>query len=174
MCKILGFLYMIIPFKRLKGALIRKHFERCQRCSQEIEAVADAAGSALKPKWIQESPSLWPKIRERLVSRKSQPELRLSLPRPYPGRAHARRWKQAAVAALAAVIVLGSIGLFVLRHSGRARLGPGSGPPGEPPGTSPRVEVNAAELKGKPANPYIYQTPRASFIWIAPSKEIGG
>jgi hypothetical protein len=40
--------------------------------------------------------------------------------------------------------------------------------------SAPRVQVISVELKGKPAKPYIYQTPKASFIWIAPSKDIGG
>lgn len=40
--------------------------------------------------------------------------------------------------------------------------------------SAPRVQVISVELKGKPAKSYIYQTPKASFIWIAPSKDIGG
>jgi hypothetical protein len=40
--------------------------------------------------------------------------------------------------------------------------------------SAPRVQVISVELKGKPAKPYIYQTPKASFIWIAPFKDIGG
>jgi hypothetical protein len=52
-------------------------------------------------------------------------------------------------------------------------LGPESSFSKEPAALIPRVQVISAELGGMRAKAYIYQTPMASFIWIAPSKEPG-
>ena len=39
---------------------------------------------------------------------------------------------------------------------------------------TPRIIIKHAEIKGKKAKPYIYQTPYVSFIWFAETKNSGG
>jgi hypothetical protein len=78
------------------------------------------------------------------------------------------------VAAGAALLILG-LGAFLLLRSPR-EIASGSSTASKDGQieTTPRIQVISVELQGKPAKPFIYQTPKASFIWIAPSKDIGG
>jgi hypothetical protein len=94
--------------------------------------------------------------------------------RPSDVRAAGLRYCLWRIAAAAALVLIGLSSFFLFRpHHEHAAASKASAPES---GTdsAPRVQVISVELKGKPAKPYIYQTPRASFIWIAPSKDIGG
>ena len=39
---------------------------------------------------------------------------------------------------------------------------------------TPRVVIEHAEINGKKARPYIYQTPEISYIWFSEAKNNGG
>jgi len=82
-----------------------------------------------------------------------------------------RLWRTAFGAAL---IILGISGFFLFRRPADKAVGFEASKRLELKETDPRVQVISVELKGKPAKPYIFQTPKASFIWIGPSKDIGG
>jgi hypothetical protein len=88
-------------------------------------------------------------------------------------RAWFRRYAWGAAAA-AAFLILGLGGYFLLRSHGGGASGSTAASNGGWIETPPRIQVISVELQGKPAKPFIYQTPKASFIWIAPSKDIGG
>ena len=170
MCRIYKILYAVLPIKKWKAALIRKHFERCPICAGEIDRISKAAGAFFKPDWIQDAASLWPRICETIVSSERRTE---RLP-PEVGRDRLRLRKWGWLGASAAIFILGAIGFFILRHHGRNIPEPGPTPPQVPAALIPRVQVISAEIGGKRAKAYIYQTPAASFIWLAPSKDIGG
>jgi hypothetical protein len=170
MCKIYKFLYAAIPIRKWKSALIRRHFERCPRCAEEIIFKDHAVRVFFKPDWIRETPNLWPQIRLRIISREDQPQS--FLPRISSSHFRARGWRWAATAA--AFLVVGTIGFFFLRQNDDTLPGSESPLPIEPAAVVSRVQLISAELGGMRAKAYIYQTPTASFIWIAPSKETGG
>lgn len=170
MCKIYKILYMVIPIKKWKSAIIRRHFERCPTCAEEIDLQGKTGNAFFKPDWIHETPNLWPQIRPKIISDESRPDT--FRPGISLGQLRARRWSLAAAAA--AFLFLGAIGFFLLRPHDRKILGPESLLPKEPAAVIPRIQVISAELGGMRAKAYIYQTPMASFIWIAPSKEPGG
>jgi len=88
-------------------------------------------------------------------------------------RAWFRRFAWGAAAA-AAFIILGLGGYFLLRSPSGGASGIGPTAKDARIETAPRVHVISVELNGKPAKPFIYQTPKVSFIWIVPSKDIGG
>jgi hypothetical protein len=84
-----------------------------------------------------------------------------------------RRYAWGAAAA-AAFLILGLGGYFLLRSPGGGASGSTAASNGGWIETPPRIHIISVELLGKPAKPFIYQTPKASFIWIVPSKDIGG
>jgi hypothetical protein len=78
------------------------------------------------------------------------------------------------MAAGAVLVLIGLSGFLLFRPHPNPAAGTGASMREIRADSAPRVQVISVELKGKPAKPYIYQTPKASFIWIAPSKDIGG
>ena len=75
----------------------------------------------------------------------------------------------------AILLLFGLAGFFLFRlHEDKATSSASSSTSETRMDSAPRIQVISVELKGKPAKSYIYQTPKASFIWIAPSKDIGG
>jgi hypothetical protein len=170
MCKIYKILYAAIPVRKWKSALIRRHFERCPRCAEEIDIKEHPVHAIFKPGWIQEASSVWPRVRGQINLRENEPEtLRPAISPP-----RHRLPIRALAAAISAFFILGTIGFFLLRPHGRKLSGPESSLPETPAADIPRVQVISVELGGKRAKAYVYQTPTATFIWIAPSKEIGG
>ena len=169
MCKIYKFLYAAIPIRKWKSALIRRHFERCPYCAEEIIIKDHVVRAFFKPDWIRETPNLWPQIRPKIISRENRPKT--FRPGISPWQLLARRWSLAAAAA--AFLFLGAIGFFILRRNDHKISGPESSLPKDLIAAVSRVQVISAELRGMRAKAYIYQTRTASFIWIAPSKEPG-
>lgn len=170
MCKIYKFLYAAIPIRKWKSALIRRHFERCPRCAEEIIFKDHAASAIFEPDWIRETPNLWPQIRPKIISHEVQ--FQRFRPGITASQLRARGWRWAVTAA--AFLIVGAIGFFILRQNDGKISGPDSSLPKDLIAAAPRVQVISADLGGKRAKAYIYQTPTASFIWIAPSKETGG
>jgi len=170
MCKIYKILYAVIPIKKWKSALIRRHFERCPRCAEEIIFKDHVVRAFFKPDWIQEASDQWPQIRPRIISHEVQ--FQRFRPGITASQLRARRWKWVATAA--AFLIVGTTGFFILRQYSHKTPGPESSLPKELSVAVPRVQMISAELGGKRAKAYIYQTPTASFIWIAPSQETGG
>jgi hypothetical protein len=170
MCKIYKILYAAIPVRKWKSALIRRHFDRCPRCAEEIFIKEHAVHAIFKPDWIQGASDQWPQIRPRIFSHEVQ--FQRFRPAISPSRVQARRWSLAA--ATAAFLILGTIGFFILQQYSHKTPGPESNSSREPAAFVSRVRVISTELGGKRAKAYIYQTPTATFIWITPAKEIGG
>jgi len=170
MCKVYKILYAILPLKKWRSVLIRGHFERCPSCSAEMDGLNKGAGVFFRPGWIQETRNLWPRVRRGIFSFENRPEE--FCPDIHAARFRVKKWRLAA--AFSALFVLGVIGFFFLGHHERNVLAPELVPLQAPAAMAPRIQVISVELKGKRAKAYIYQTPTASFIWIAPAKDIGG
>jgi len=94
--------------------------------------------------------------------------------RPLDNRAAGLRYCLWRIAAAAALVLIGLSSFFLFRPHHEHVAASKASAPESATDSSPRIQVISVELKGKPAKPYIYQTPKASFIWIAPSKDIGG
>jgi hypothetical protein len=162
---------------------VRGHLAGCAKCRKFYEDEKRLAGL------IQDSLSLWafhyrgvaPSVtsgHDPLSESRSK-----KIPRRYfrfpprwapdirAARFHYRLWRTAFGAAL---IILGISGFFLFRRPADKAVGFEASKRLELRETDPRVQVISVELKGKPAKPYIFQTPKASFIWIGPSKDIGG
>lgn len=165
MCKIYEFLFWIFPLRKWQAFLIEKHFARCPKCAREIRVERWIRSQYERQDWIDEEASLWPSIRQRLESREDRPPLI----RPRRPKTIVFHKKRAWVAATAALLIIG-FGLLVwIGHREKSVLAAGSRSE-----ESHRIKVVSALFKGRKAKTFIYQTPSASFIWIAPAKNTGG
>jgi len=168
MCKIYKILYAVVPVRRWRNALIRRHFEGCPECAGEYE-VSWELGQTLRPSWIEKSSSLWPQVRHLIEMGEKSPAPR---PKSRSLLFRAPRWALGAIGA--AAILIAALGYFVFVANPHKTVKLEASKSDVRMEASPRVLVISVALKGKPAKSFIYQTPKASFIWITPSKEIGG
>jgi len=164
MCRIIEMMILVLPLSRWKEGVRRRHLARCSRCAVEEAAREKAIRTFLTPPWIRENPGMDPKIWTRAE--------RTAAADRHVARV---RWRlRIPVAAGTAILAMSALGLLFFWNRDRGT------PPTEPTAAletavpGPRVQVFSAELRGKPAKAYIYQTPRISFVWISPAKEIGG
>jgi hypothetical protein len=179
MCRIHKILIALASFTAWKSVLISAHAERCPRCAAELKAGDRLIREALNPDWIARGPGLWPRVLAGIeakdaASLPSPPAQMRAKLRPAASR---RKWLWAPASTLAvSLAIMAGVWLVVVRN-GRREAPKGESPTGRlnlPAAAAPRVQVFSAEVGGKRAKTYIYQTPKALFIWIAPSKEIGG
>jgi len=157
MCELAKFLYALVPWKKFRAFLIRKHLGTCPACAAVPPTEEDCAALVRPPEWVREEASLWPEIRKRLREGGAAPVRtgtgrRLLVP--------ARRLIPAAAIGLSALALL----IVLVRQAGHQV--PGAGPS--------RVDVISAEIQGKEARPSIFQTKNASYIWFSQASDEGG
>jgi len=115
------------------------------------------------PIWIAKEESIWPLIREKLYSqRKKQIKAEKTL-KPF----FFKKWKWAAVG----LVLVVSIGVVLFVHTNFKKESAEAEALFK---DTPRVVIKYAEIEGKKARPYIYQTPEISFIWFSEVKNNGG
>lgn len=164
MCKLYKFLYRLVPSKRFQSFLIKKHFSVCSLCQQEFETDEKLKEIFAHTAWTKDEKSLWPEIKPKLHT----PEkITLEEKRKY-GFSFIRKWHWA-MAGLALAIM---VGLNLLIQQGFQEKAPVKGASLEK--ERARVIIKHAEIRGKKAKPYVYQTPDVSFIWFTETKETGG
>jgi hypothetical protein len=163
MCKFIAFLYGLIPLQGFRAFLIKRHIANCSICEKE-PAIETLLQEKLRiPEWIESEQSLWPKIKEKVLS----PEPLPSAHRQKVLRFMAPRW-QWALAGLALLLVVG-INILIERDLDPQRLQEEF----IATATIPTVIITHAEIKGKKAKPFIYQTHEKCFIWFEESKSEG-
>lgn len=147
-CKLIDFLFTVLPLKRWQGFLIRRHIQKCPDCLSRLAEVED-----VKPLFIQESEledleGMWPAVKARIDEAREEVEVTLW-----------QRWKWgiAAAALFAAVTVL--IWLF-------SPFSPGRGPLEEP--LAGQFQIDYIEIENEPAQAYIYhpQDSNTYFVWV--------
>lgn len=163
MCRLYKLLYKLFPVKSVRSLLIEKHFSVCSSCQKETEIESQLKNLLTVPSWIAEEESIWPLIREKIYSqRKKQIKAEKAL-KPY----FIQKWKWATVS-LVFVVAIGLILLVQInyqRKSAEAEVFVKE---------TQKVVIKHAEINGKKAKPYIYQTPEISFIWFSEAKNKGG
>jgi len=106
---------------------------------------------------------MWPQIRKKLYSqRKKSFETEKTL-QPF----FFKKWKWAAVS----LVLVVSVGVVLLVQTNFERK---SLEAEALVNETPRVVIKHAEIEGKKARAYIYQTPEISFIWFSEAKNNGG
>ena len=164
MCRFYRFLYSILPFKKIKSALIKKHLSVCEVCRTNtwLEKLPSDV-EAIKT-WANKENSLWPGIKSNLQIQKSiKTETQKGLASP-----PFRIWRWAA--SLVAVTIVVAIS-FLIQKGQKMDV-----PSEELLSTEslPKVILKKAELNGKKARPIIYQTSTVSIIFLVEDKKTGG
>ncbi len=163
MCRLYKLLYTLFPVKRFRSILIERHFSVCPGCQKETELESYLKNMLADPDWIAKEESMWPQIKENIYSQRKKSFKAEKTLRPF----FFPKWKWAAVG-LVLVVALGVV-LIVPTNVQRK--------PAEAEALvkeTPRVVIEHAEIDGKKARAYIYQTPEISFIWFSEAKDNGG
>jgi len=169
MCKIHKLIAAIIPLARMREAFVVRQIQRCPRCRESENLNDPRVTDFLNPLWIRQSDDLWPQVWDRICSEERAPQEIEQFGSLSPHFIPRWAWP-VAVACFAGLCILAIVSL---KHSETVSNQPSAILPMKSLNMQPRVLVLDAELNGKRAKPYIYQTPTGSFIWIVPSKENG-
>jgi len=161
MCKLTVFLIKLCPVRPLRERWLDRHFSLCPHCGELWEPESSLSEYYRQcRKWAESRENLWPAVRRTIADQTTAaaPVTPKEIPRKTPGRI----WRLAAAGAaliLAAVLTI-SInrnpiegGLKEDREDAAAH-------------ESPRIQVIYGSVKGEKAEPYVYQTQKASFVWF--------
>lgn len=163
MCRLYKLLYTIFPGKKFRSILIERHFSVCSSCQKEMEIESYLEDVLADPDWIAKEESMWPEIKENIYSQRRKSFKAEKTIEPF----FFKKWKWAAVG-LVLVVAVGVVLIIptnVQRKSEEAEALVKE---------TPRVVIEHAEINGKKARAYIYQTPEISFIWFSEAKNNGG
>jgi len=163
MCRLYKLLYKLFPVKSFQSFLIEKHFSICSSCQKETEIESNLKDMLAVPSWIAEDESIWPQIREKLYSQRKKSIKAEKTLKPF----FFTRWKWVAVG----LVLVVAVGVVLMVHTNIQRK---SAEVEALMRETPRVLIKHAEIEGKKARAYIYQTPEISFIWFTEAKNNGG
>jgi hypothetical protein len=153
MCEFVRLLYALVPLGWFRDYLIQKHLAVCPRCVQAWAEGTGLPGLVRPPDWISREASLWPRIEQMMAERAAA--------EPAPPRVLPRRpFAELAVAA-GGVLAVAALALLLGRRAPDAYLAEADA------ARTPRIEVLSAEIEGRAARATLYQTERASFVWLS-------
>jgi hypothetical protein len=155
-CRIANTLYALIPAKRWRGLLVRIHLDDCPRCGGALADKALIRTLLVQPAEARPGRPLWAGIERALKeTRDETPKKRETVP-------ESRRWRWAAAAAGAVLVILA--GYWAWKGHGRSGQSVASLSPA-------RFELEYVRVGGQPADAYVYQ-PQGSdiiIVWVGKS-----
>ena len=163
MCKFIRFLFCLIPIQGFRAQLIQKHLGDCSECQREWAIDKSAEDSFTKPEWVIHEHSLWPLIQEKIKDTKFE-----EIPSAKRKTAFLfSRWQWG----LAGLTLLVFIVINLVLNKGPVQ----SLSKTEVSLTNkiPQIRIIRAEILGKKARPFVYQTPENLFIWFDKTKQEG-
>jgi len=161
MCLFFKFLFWLFPFRGFRALVLRIHIDLCSRCQEEYEIEDMTKDILVVPDWIKAEPSLWPQINRKMVPVGDEKTRKRK--KPY----FKTRWYWAAATLfIAAVVVL----IVWNQQSGVKKI---SFEEAAATQKIPQVTIKHAEVNGKKATSYVYQTQKISFIWFSETDKTG-
>jgi hypothetical protein len=147
-CRVIDFLYGAIPVLRWRGYLVRFHYDRCPACRARLAGPEEARRLLVRESELGEVPDFWPVV-ERSLNK-----------RPNPGRPAAHLYWRWAGIAVAILLVVAALNLWILRRAG-------------PPEPAPYAEGEVFSLLSvrvdqRPASAFVFQ-PNDSplvLVWV--------
>lgn len=161
MCLIFKFLFWLFPIRSVRAAILRIHIDLCSRCQEEYEIENTAKEIMAVPDWIKAEPSLWPQINRKMILSKDKKTRKRNKPN------FNTKWFWATATLLiaaAVVLIVWTQQTVVKRFSFEEAV--------TTQGILP-VTIKHAEVNGKTATSYVYQTQRISFIWFSETDKTG-
>ncbi len=161
MCLIFKFLFWLFPFRGFRALVLRIHIDHCSRCQEEYEIENLTKDILDVPDWIKAEPSLWPQVKRKMV----HPGDEKTKKRKKPYFRTKWYWAGATLFIAAAVVLIvwnqkSSIKRFSFEEAVTSQ-------------EIPQVTIKHAELNGKKATSYVYQTQKISFIWFSETEKTG-
>lgn len=147
-CKLIDFLFTVLPIKRWQGFLIRRHIQKCPACLSRLAEVEEVRPLFIQESELEDLESLWPAVKARIDE--GREEVRVPL---------WRRWKWAYAAAFLFVAVAVWLWFF-------SPFSPGKGPSEEP--LAGQFQIDYIEIENEPAQAYIFhpQDSNTYFVWV--------
>jgi hypothetical protein len=147
-CKIIDFLFTLIPTKRWQGFLISRHVQKCPECQKKLADVEEVRSLVIPERELEGMEDLWPAVKAGLTGSREE-----------GARPLRRRWKWVYASVFLAVVLAGLIWLYFV-------FIPGKGPSEEP--FAGQFKIEYIEIENEPAQAYVFR-PRDSntfFIWV--------
>ncbi len=161
MCLFFKFLFWLVPFQGFRALVLRIHFDRCIRCQEEYE-IEDLTKDILTvPDWINAEPSLWPQVKHKMIpmgDEKTKKRKKLHFKTKW-------YWAAATLFIAAAVVLI----VWTQQNGNKRILFEEALVTQE----IPQVTIRNAEVNGKKATSYVYQTQEISFIWFSETDKTG-
>jgi len=145
-CKIINFLFWILPINQIRSCLIQKHINKCPYCLKKLASASEVRSLLTTENSSETKVDLWPFLKQKLdkpqKKRKSAPFLQ-------------KRW--AYVAAVILAVTASGILIFYswFDHQPKEYL------------SSPSdFQIQYINVQNQPANTFYYQSPDSDFIFI--------
>lgn len=151
-CKIVDFLFFIIPLKRWRDFLIRRHFQKCPVCQDKVASSEEVKSLLINEGKVGELLELWPAVEKELKEGKRKER--------FPMRRRLK-WAYGAASLLAAAAAV--IWLYFA-------ITPDSGPSKET--LVERFQINYIKIGNKPARAYLFRPHDSKMIIVWAEKNI--
>jgi hypothetical protein len=143
-CRMVNFLFSIIPLKIGQDFLLRKHIQNCPSCQENLASLEETKSLLIQEGEVGDLEGLWPKVKVQLAKEKRKEKV-FRLP----------RWGWAVGGAgLIAVVIIG-LWLFWSAHLGK---------PSEELGRP--FQIKYIRVHDKPARAYLFQPQDSNMIII--------
>ena len=159
MCLFFKFLYWLLPVRGFRAAILRYHIDHCSRCQEECDIEDQTKDILAVPDWIKTEPSLWPQIKHEMA--RLEDKKQKSRKRPY----FITKWQWATASLF--LVILVAVLIWTQRRVVDSTVQV------EVPIAQEvsQVSIKHAELNGKKATSYVYQTLKTSFIWFSETEK---
>ena len=161
MCLFFKFLFWLFPFRSFRVLVLRIHIDHCSRCQEKYEIDSLTKDILTVPDWIEEEPSLWPQVNRKMVL----PGDKITKKRKTSYFKFKWYWAAASLFIAAAVVLI-----VWNQQSGVKEISFEEAAAAQ---KLPKVTIKNAEVNGKKATSYVYQTQKISFIWFSETGKTG-
>lgn len=143
-CKLINFLFRVLPFRAFQGILIKHHFEKCPNCQNSLVKAEEARLFLEKEEKVREMISLWPGISEKLCEGSGE-KVRTSF---FP------KWRWAISAAGLMIFILTGF-LYLNRPSSLAVAS-----------EQDQFQINYIKVEEQPAGTYVFESQDSEMIIV--------